>query len=105
MRATRLISVLVLDVAVLLIALTAFSNPANATDLKILKLGLGSGTVSSSPAGIDCGTDCDEPFGSPVSVMLTAVAAPGAVFLRWEGDCSGSSTTCTVTMDADRSVR
>ena len=52
---------------------------------------IGSGTIVSSPSGIDCGCDCREPFfGDPRAVTLTALPATGATFLGWEGDCSGS---------------
>ena len=52
---------------------------------------IGSGTIVSSPRGIDCGCDCSELFfGDPRIVTLTALPATGATFLGWEGDCSGS---------------
>jgi hypothetical protein len=65
--------------------------------------GKGSGTVTSSPAGIDCGSDCDENFDTGAEVTLTATAAIGSVFAGWSGDCSGTGS-CTVTLSAARSV-
>ena len=73
------------------------------SDLKVMQMGLGAGTITSSPAGINCGTDCDETYGIAESVTLTA--APAAAFVRWEGDCSGTSATCLVPMNEARSVR
>lgn len=64
----------------------------------------GSGTVTSSPAGISCGADCSETYPSEMSVMLTAVAADGWRFGHWEGCQSSSGATCTVSMTAMRSV-
>lgn len=46
----------------------------------------GSGTVSSSPAGILCGADCTETYTAGVVVTLSAFPAPGFSFLAWSGD-------------------
>jgi hypothetical protein len=64
----------------------------------------GNGTVISSPPGIDCGSDCSENYPANSSVTLTANAATGATFTGWSGACSGSGTTCTLTLDAAKSV-
>jgi hypothetical protein len=52
------------------------------------------GTVSG--AGIYCGEggtgDCEETYGASGSVTVTAVPAPGHVFVAWTGDCKGSTT-------------
>jgi len=77
----------------------------NAAELRVMKMGLGSGTVTSTPAGISCGADCDETYSSPVTVTLTATPAAGSVFSHWEGDGTGTANTVSVTMNADRSVR
>ncbi len=61
------------------------------------------GTVTSSPAGIDCGSDCTEAYALGTVVNLTASPAIGSIFAGWTGACSGSGT-CAVTMDAGRSV-
>ena len=71
--------------------------------LTTAKAGTGSGRVTSSPAGIDCGSSCSAEFDSGTSVTLSASAASGSEFSGWGGACSGSST-CTVTMDAAKSV-
>lgn len=62
----------------------------------------GNGTVTGS--GINCGSDCTEQYASGARVTLTAAPASGQVFAGWRGACSGTSRTCTVAMDADRSV-
>ena len=51
----------------------------------------GSGSVTSSPAGIDCGSDCAETLAAGSSVTLSATPASGAMFTGWGGDCSGST--------------
>ena len=65
--------------------------------------GDGSGTVTSDPAGIDCGTTCSGEFAQDRTVTLTATADEDSVFSGWSGACSGTSD-CTVTMDATKTV-
>lgn len=71
--------------------------------LTVSKTGTGSGLVTSSPVGIDCGVSCSTRFSHGSSVTLTASANAGSVFLGWSGACSGTGT-CTVTMTADTAV-
>jgi uncharacterized protein YkwD/uncharacterized protein YhfF len=67
------------------------------------KIGTGMGTVTSNPAGINCGSTCSYEFNSNTDVTLTASAAAGSTFTGWSGDCSGTST-CTVSMTTTRSA-
>ena len=62
----------------------------------------GSGSVSSTPAGIACGSTCNASFGT--NVTLTATPPAGSLFSGWSGACSNTSGTCTVMMDAAKSV-
>lgn len=62
-----------------------------------------SGTVTSSPAGINCPTTCSANFAQNTQVTLTASASSNYSFTGWSGGCTGSST-CTVTITADTSV-
>jgi len=66
--------------------------------------GKGSGTVSSSPAGISCGTTCTASFTSGATVTLTATAASGYAFDSWVGCTATSGATCTVTMGSEKTV-
>ena len=61
----------------------------------------GHGTVTSSPAGINCGADCTENYNAGTPVTLTATPDAGYRFTGWSGDCSGTSA-CSVTMDQAR---
>ena len=83
------------------IEITPAATPSYA--LTVSKSGSGGGTVTSSPAGITCGSDCSEAYASGTSVTLTAAAASGSTFAGWSGACTGSGA-CTVTMSAARSV-
>jgi len=71
--------------------------------LTVAKAGIGSGTVTSSPSGINCGSTCITNFASGTSVTLTAAAASGSTFAGWSGACTGMAT-CTVSMTAARLV-
>lgn len=116
MRTTKLLRLVLSTSAAAfsLVTFSLFADLANAADLKVMKMGLGSGTVTSSPAGINCGTTCDASFGSSVTVTLTATPVAGSTFSGWDGDADGDTgavpdcagtLTCTVSMSAARSAR
>jgi phospholipase C len=65
----------------------------------------GNGTVTSSPAGISCGSQCTASFNIGTQVTLTATAASNSTFAGWSGGgCSGTGSTCVVTMNASQQV-
>ena len=73
------------------------------TDFSLTVSSSGSGTVSSTPAGINCGTTCSASFAAGSSVTLTATPAAGDSFSGWSGACSGAGK-CTVVLNADTAV-
>jgi hypothetical protein len=92
------------------ISITISSNPlplgtsSITYTLAVTKAGTGSGNVTSSPASIDCGSTCSSDFDENISVTLTASPDAGSSFTGWSGDCTGTNTTCTLTMDAAKNV-
>jgi uncharacterized repeat protein (TIGR02543 family) len=72
--------------------------------LTVTKAGTGSGTVTSSTGGINCGSTCSASILSGTVVTLSASAASGSSFTSWSGACTGTAATCTVTMSAAQSV-
>jgi pimeloyl-ACP methyl ester carboxylesterase len=78
--------------------------------LDMAKTGSGSGTVRSTPAGIDCGARCSASFQRDQAVTLTAVADTGSRFSAWAGDADcldGSvimqrATSCKATFEVQR---
>ncbi len=81
------------------------SIQATTFSLTINKTGDGSGTVTSLPSLINCGLACSASVTNGTSVTLTATPEPGSIFTGWSGgDCSGTSTTCQVTMGDSKSV-
>ena len=65
-------------------------------------LGSGSGTITGT--GINCPGDCSELYPSGTLVNLLATPASGYAFSVWTGACSGSSTSCSVTVSSDKTV-
>ena len=69
----------------------------------------GSGTVTSSPVGINCPTTCSATFAGNGQVVLTAVAGSGSAFTSFSDNCTPANPqtnppTCTVTMSASETV-
>lgn len=75
---------------------------ASLSTLTIDKLGDGAGKVSSSPAGIDCGSSCSASFYQGTKLTLTAVPDTGSTFAGWGGACSGTGPSAALVLDADR---
>jgi hypothetical protein len=63
----------------------------------------GSGAVTSTPAGINCGATCSAPYSDGTPVSLTATPASGSTFGGWGGACTGTGA-CNLSMTANRSV-
>jgi subtilisin family serine protease len=72
--------------------------------LTVQKSGAGTGTVTSSPSGINCGATCSASYSSGTQVTLTATPASSSTFSGWSGGgCSGTGT-CVVTLNAATTV-
>jgi endoglucanase len=69
----------------------------------VTKSGQGAGTVTSSPAGINCGATCVATYSNGANVTLTATPNSGSRFQGWSGACSGKGA-CLVSMTANRTV-
>jgi 6-phosphogluconolactonase (cycloisomerase 2 family) len=81
----------------------------NARSLHVDLAGSGGGTVTSSPAGINCGTisgvDCDEAYVINTVVDLSETPDPGSLFTSWTGcDSIQPGNVCRVTMSANKTV-
>jgi hypothetical protein len=82
----------------------AYNLMSNNAKLIIAKTGVGSGTVTSDPSGMDCIDTCSAWFARNTAVTLDATADPGSEFGGWSrGGCSGTES-CRVTLLASTSV-
>ena len=93
------------------VTVTSGSNSNNCTinvfspgqyGLSVNRGGSGGGTVIGP--GINCGSDCSENYNSGTSVTLDASPDGGSTFDHWEGDCSGTNSSCALTMNSNKSV-
>ncbi len=78
--------------------------PPQQVTLSVQKSGNGSGTVTSSPSGINCGSTCSGTCNPGTVVTLTATAGSGATLTGWSGCDSASGNTCIVTLNQNRTV-
>ncbi len=72
--------------------------------LVVSKTGNGTGTITSNPVGINCGSNCSANFNYQAVVTLTAVPAPDSTFVGWNGGgCSGTDS-CTMNVQTATTV-
>jgi hypothetical protein len=79
------------------------ASPNSTRTLMVLTAGGGTGSVGSSPGGIQCGPTCTATYPDATVVTLTATPAAGSTFAGWSGACTGTGT-CQVTMSVSRTV-
>jgi hypothetical protein len=86
-----------------IVTATFATNPT----LTVLKAGTGNGAVSSGSAGIACAETCvahSAAYAPGTAVTLTATAADGSTFTGWSGGSCAGTISCTVSLDAARTV-
>ncbi len=90
---------------------SAYSNEVSKTtqavqqySLAITKSGTGSGTVTSSAGGINCGTACTATYSPGSVVTLTAAPAGGSTFTGWSGGGCAGTGTCSLSMNGNIAV-
>ncbi len=99
-------------VALATVDLEVALSTATTFDLNVQGSGEGGGSITSTPAGIDCtiaagalAGDGSEPYADGTEVVLTATPDGYSAFGGWSGDaCVDAGSTCTLTMEADITV-
>lgn len=82
-----------------------FTTASGSYPLTVTRAGTGSGRVASTPAGINCGSNCAATFGSATTVTLWgAPTDAGSNFAGWSGEGCAGTGPCTVSMAAARHV-
>jgi phospholipase C len=86
-------------------AVTADFNVVPSSALTITNSGIGTGSVTSSPSGINCPTACSASFANGTPVTLTAAPGTNFSFAGFTGGgCTGAATTCVVTVSTAATV-
>jgi hypothetical protein len=83
----------------------AVKPPLSLYAVSVVKDGTGSGTVTSVPAGIDCGSSCSAEVPSKFKLTLTAVPAEGSIFDHWSGGGCTGSEPCEKQIKTSHTVR
>ncbi len=93
------------DMALQSVSIVKLATPfTGSASITVTRNGSGTGTVTSSPAGISCGGTCSYTFGTPQTVLLTAAPDNNSIFTGWSGGgCSGTGT-CTVSLTGNTTV-
>jgi phospholipase C len=74
-----------------------------AEGVSVAMTGTGSGTVTSTPAGISCPTTCTATFPDNTQVTLTETPGTNFYFGGWSGACSGTAA-CSLTVTTAENV-
>lgn len=77
----------------------------DAYTLTAAKAGTGTGTVTTDPAGIDCGSDCTQVYPRGTTVTFTAAPDEGSVLSGWSVPGCGTATTCAVDVVENQTVQ
>ncbi len=85
-------------------AFTVSVIPSNKHNLSVNKSGTGSGTITSSPLGINCGEDCSEAYIKGTEITLTATPDENSTFSGWSGGSCSGTNDCTITLDSDYTI-
>ena len=74
------------------------------SSLTVIKAGSGSGKVTATPAGIDCGTDCSKSYAPGRVVALKALPDVESAFGGWSGCTWSFGSACHVIMNVDKTA-
>ena len=70
----------------------------------VQKRGNGTGVISNQPGSINCGSTCSELYDHGTMATFRATADATSLFSSWQGACTNTTVTCTVTVDTANMV-
>jgi uncharacterized repeat protein (TIGR02543 family) len=77
-------------------------RPPATYQLTVNKDGTGSGNVTAD--GLDCGNTCTKDYVENTQLTLTATPSADSLFAKWDGACTGTASTCQVTLNQAETV-
>ncbi len=101
----KLESIKIIGISILAVLLVfAAQTSAQYGGYKLTVEAQGDGYVDSYPSGILCGAACVETYSAGTLMTLRAHPNEGATFTKWGGCDEISGTTCTLSLNSDRTV-
>jgi Divergent InlB B-repeat domain len=82
----------------------AYEFPVAVGPVQLTVTRTGSGTVTSTPGGVDCGSSCVATFTAGTPVSLSAIPAAGWVFTGWSGGGCAGTAACSLTLTTATTV-
>lgn len=73
--------------------------------LTVTSSGNGAGSVTSTPAGINCGGQCSAEFDEGTLITLHATSEAGSTFVGWSGGTCTGTEECTFTVTSELTVQ
>ena len=65
----------------------------SSNNFAVSKTGVGTGLITTTPAGVSCGPQCAATFATNAALTVSATPDPGSIFSGWSGNCAGSGTS------------
>lgn len=85
-------------------SLASLVSNAGQSVLSVTIQGDGDGDVVTTVAGIGCGKHCAEAYNNGTSLTLKAIPRFNSRFVAWTSGCSGTATTCSITLNSNTQV-
>ncbi|KWT94643.1 S8 family serine peptidase [Candidatus Magnetominusculus xianensis] len=82
----------------------ALNSLTSGYSITVTKSGTGTGTITSKPAGISCGSTCSSTFSSGAGVYLIAAADSGSTFSGFTGCDTSYGNGCYLLMSSAKNV-
>ncbi|GAB4198121.1 MAG: hypothetical protein OHK0022_17040 [Roseiflexaceae bacterium] len=72
--------------------------------LTVARTGTGTGTITDTPGGLNCGVSCQAVVPDGTTITLQANPSPGSTFSGWSGALGGTTNPVGLTLNANQAV-